>query len=304
MINAHTTAADALNVVDFVDPVVADKMAHGAMNVDDATICAHIQASIRRGHPQVRPQPVQPGRIILVGSGPSLNDTEDELRAMVWQNGKHDALVTLNGAYHWCRERGLRPQTQIVMDARPSNARFVTPEVPFCNYLLASQCAPAVWDAVASYPHVWLFHPVVKDEGQTSAILDEYYAGNWLGIGGGTTVVTRAIFLLRCMGYVRFELFGIDCCWQGNAHHALAQPENAHDRATVITVTVKGSDVPPRQFRCSGWHVKQIQDLMVTLKVNGAHYLVTSHGDGVLTYLLHALGTAGPDAVTLTPSPD
>jgi hypothetical protein len=279
------------NVIEYDDPSVARHMAHGKMNVEEGQILANINLSIRRGHPQWRPGPMRPERICLVGSGPSLVDTADELRELVWSGA---VLVTLNGAYHWCIERGLRPQTQIVMDARPSNARFIEPFVPRCNYVLASQCDPAVWDAVEGREHVWIFHAVVKKEGASSDLLDRYYAEQWVGIGGGTTAATRAINLLRIAGYPRFDLFGIDCCWMGDVHHAMPQPENAHDRYVTVRAGVRDQPETMREFRTSPWQLKQAEDLLTIMRVNGQHFFLTSHGDGMFSHLLSVLGAGEP----------
>lgn len=300
MLNAADIPDGALpQIIDYADPIVADKMANGRMNTADETLLKNIASSIRRGYPQMRTGPVQPSRICLVGSGPSLAETEDELRQLLWDGA---TLVTLNGAYHWCRERNLRPQTQIVMDARACNARFVAPYVPRCNYVLASQCDPAVWDAVAGYPDVWIFHPVVKNaESEATALLDAYYAGNWLGIGGGTTVATRAINLLRTAGYVRFDLFGIDCCFIGAAHHAIDQPENDHDRRhrSTVKLSVRGSS-ESREFDVTPWHTKQFEDFLTILKVNGQHFTINVHGSGMLAQAMQMLGHADLESITLT----
>lgn len=289
------TEAKALAVVDYADAVVADRMAHGRVNTDAETIVANIRSSIRRGYPQMRPGPVRPERVCLVGSGPSLHETEDELRQLLWEGA---SLVTLNGAYHWCRERNLRPQTQIVMDARASNARFLTPYVPKCNYVLASQCAPELWDTIKDYPDVWIFHAVVKGAEDASVLLDAYYAGNWIGTGGGTTVASRAINLLRQAGYVRFDLFGIDCCWHGDEHHALEQPENAGDQRVRVWAGAKDRPETMRPFLVSPWMLKQCEDLLTQMAVNGKHYLLAAHGKGMFAYLLRILGAH--DEVTMT----
>jgi len=287
MLNAADLPATELpSIIDYVDPSVAHKMAHGKMNTESSRLQENIAASIRRGHPQMRTGPVQHARVCVVGSGPSLNETEGELRQLLWDGA---ILVTLNGAYHWCRERNLKPQTQVVMDARPGNARFVTPYVPKCNYVLASQCDPAVWDAVSEYPDVWIWHAVVKAEGETSKILDAYYGGNWVGIGGGTSVVTRAINLLRVAGYVRMDLFGIDCCWMGDAHHAMPQPENSHDTPTEVEVGVHGRG-DKKVFTVSPWHVKQFEDCLTIMHVNGRHFQLEVHGSGLLAHALRVLG--------------
>lgn len=290
MLNAGDTVGTLPTVIDYQDAVVAHQMANGAMNTGEDQILANIRSSIRRGYPQFRTGPNRGDRICLVGSGPSLASTLPELRQLLWEGA---TLVTLNGAYQWCIDHNLRPQTQIVMDARPSNARFVNPEVPKCNYMIASQCAPDVWDAVEGRPNVWIWHPVVKSEGGPTAVLDAFYGGQWVGIGGGTTVATRAIYLLRTAGYLRFDLFGIDCCWLGETHHAVPQPENDGDLRTrrPIRVSVRESDAS-RTFDASGWHVKQVEDLLTTLYVNGKHFKLTAHGDGMFAYIMRVLGTA------------
>lgn len=299
MLNAaEPVSPDLLKVIDYIDPYVADRMANGQMNTAQDALLANIQSAIRRGHPQMRTWGVRPERVCLVGSGPTLNDCVDELRELVWDGAM---LITLNGAYHWCLEHNLCPHTQVVMDARPSNARFVQPAVPRCNYLLASQCAPEIFDAVEGRPHVWLFHAVVKQEGASSDLLDAFYAGNWVGVGGGTTVATRAISLLRMAGYVRFDLFGVDCCWKGTDHHALPQPENAHDQRVIVTAGVTGKPETNRDFIVAPWMLKQLEDLLTTMKINGRHFTLTPHGDGLFTYVLNTLGS-DLDALSLSTS--
>lgn len=271
------------NPIAYADAAVAHGMANGQMNTEHTRVLENIRRSIRRGYAQMRPEPMRGDRICLVGSGPSLNSTERELRDLVWDGA---ALVTMNGAYHWCIERNLRPQTQIVMDARPSNARFLNPDVPKCNYVLASQCDPSVWDAVEGRPHVRIFHAVVGSEDAPAAVLNEYYQGQWVGVGGGVTVASRAISLLRMAGYVRFDLFGVDCCWDssGEQNHALAQPENAHEVPTLVTAMEGTSHA--RQFYVSPWMLKQLEDILTITAHNGQHFQLEVHGDGMLAHVL------------------
>lgn len=298
MLNAADAVTSPLPaIIDYQDPVVADQMANGRMNTGEDQLLANIQRSVRRGYPQMRTGPARGERIALVGSGPSLDSTLDELRQLVWEGA---ILVTLNGAYHWCIAHNLRPNTQIVMDARPSNARFVNPPVPHCRYVLASQCAPEVWDAVEGRSDVWIWHPVVRTEGAPTALLDKFYGGQWVGIGGGTTVASRAISLLRTVGYLRFDLFGIDCCWMDDQHHAIPQPENDSDIRTRRSVKVGFKHSPEtRTFEASSWHVKQCEDMLTTMQINGKHYTLNIHGDGMLAYIINQLGSESPENVTL-----
>jgi hypothetical protein len=267
---------ETLNVLDGVTM-------RGAVNVDDDTILKNVRSAIKRPYPQIRPQQPCAERVVLVGGGPSLLDTEDELVALVREGAK---LVTVNGAYQWCLERNLFPKTQIVMDARATNARFLDPVIPRCNYVLASQCAPEVWDAVEGRPDVWMFHAAAGSDGPLKTLLDEHYLGQWFGVGGGTTVATRAISLLRTLGYLRFDLFGVDSCFLHGQHHAYAQAENAHDRPIKFSAHPPGRPDLARVFDCTPWHVKQLEDFLQMLRVNGDHFLLNIHGDGLLAYAL------------------
>lgn len=258
----------------------------GDVNTPDAQLLANIRHSIRLGYPQVKLQPLQRDRVCLVGGGPSLVETFAELRDLYFTGAK---LVTVNGAYHWCLDRNLRPSAQIVLDARPGNARFVEPNVPQCRYLLASQCHPDTWAAVADREDVWIWHGIAPDEAIEQELVS-YYAGNWHNIGhgpiGGTTVMIRAIALLRTLGFLRFDLFGADSCVMGSAHHAYAQPENDRDRIFPVTVSPSGHPELRRTFHCTAWHLKQLEDFCLMIRERGDHFLLNIHGDGLLAYAL------------------
>lgn len=279
MINAATAVPDEqLTVLEGVS-------LQGRVNVEDEVLLANVRSAIRRPFPQVKPQGVNGDRVVLVGGGPSLADTESELVDLVRAGAK---LVTVNGSYQWCLDRNLVPKTQIVMDARPSNARFLYPYIESCNYLLASQCAPEVWDAADGRKSVWMFHAAAGMDGPLRELLDAHYLGQWFGVGGGTTVATRAVSVLRTLGYLRFDLFGVDSCFLRGEHHAYAQAENEHDRAFAFEVYPTGQPDRARTFQCAPWHVKQFECFLQMIRVNGDQFLLNVHGDGLLAYALKA----------------
>ena len=270
---------EALHVIDGIG------LSEGHANVTDDIIVANINHAIRLGHPQVWGQPVNADRVVLVGGGPSLAKTLPELRELYFEGAK---VVTVNGAYSWCIERNIRPSCQILVDARSSNARFVDPEVPQCRYYLASQCHPDTWARVAGREHVAIFHSLGPDGEDTDAklALEHYYLGNWQGIAGGTTVTSRAIGLLRALGFLRFDLFGVDSCYLDGQHHAYDQPENARDTRVTVEAAPSGHDDMARRFECAPWHLKQLEDFLRFIKFNGDKFLLNVHGDGLLAHAL------------------
>jgi hypothetical protein len=257
----------------------------GNVNTPEDRVVANIRHSIRLGYPQVRPQTLQRDRVCLVGGGPSLDDTLEELRDLYFEGAK---VVTVNGSYQWCIDRNIRPSAQIVMDARPENARFVNPVVPRCRYFIGSQCDPATWAALGDRPDVWIFHAVAGDNDAIKPVLDEYYMGQWAPTPGGTTVILRAISVLRMMGFLRFDLFGVDSCFMGEKHHAYAQPENETDKAYPFKVHPTGHPELARTFSCAPWHIAQLECFLQNVRINGQHFLLNVHGDGLLAYALSA----------------
>lgn len=182
----------------------------GELNTPLETITAHVRYAIRQGHSQLRPEVLKSDLVALVGSGPSLLGALPELRDAIFRGAK---LVALNGAFRWCVEQNLQPKAVVVVDAQETAARFLEPDVPQCLYYVASQCHPASWAMVAGRERVIIWHAVMPEDPLISE-LDQYYGKDrWTPIGGGTTVATRALALLRTSGYARFELFGIDSCW-------------------------------------------------------------------------------------------
>lgn len=257
----------------------------GEVNTADEVLARQIAHSIRLGYPQIKTQPFQPDRVAIVGGGPSLEKTEGELRDLYFAGTK---IVALNNAYRWCLDHGYRPSAHILLDARASNARFIGPPVPKCRYLLASQCHPETWAAVAGREDVWIWHSAYAERGLRK-VLDDYYLKRWLGISGGTTVAMRAIWLLRTLGFLRMDLFGIDSCWMGEAHHAFPQTENEADRRYKFNVHPTGHEEQGRVFTCSPWHVQQLDDLLQMVRLNGEQFLLNIHGDGLLAHALKSV---------------
>jgi hypothetical protein len=254
----------------------------GRVNTSHDDLLLNIANAVRQQHPQARPEPVKLDRVAIVGSGVSLKHTLSDLRQMVFEGAK---IVTVNGSYQWCIEHNIRPTYQVVMDARPTNARFLTPEVPGCKYWLASQCHPDTFDTVKDYEFVRIFHAANPDC-MEKPLLDEYYAGHWYGVMGGTTVASRAVGLMRMLGFLRFDLFGVDSCFMGGKHHAYAQPENDTDKAHPFVVHPTGHPELARTFMCTGWHAKQLEDMLQAIRLHGDNFLMNVHGEGLLAYAL------------------
>jgi 2-polyprenyl-3-methyl-5-hydroxy-6-metoxy-1,4-benzoquinol methylase len=256
----------------------------GVLNVETEQARANVAHNIAQGWQQVHPHPTNDLEVMIVGGGPTLAAFEAEI---IQKRAEGVKLVTLNGAYNWALAHGLTPSAQIIVDARPFNARFTKPVVDDCRYLIASQCDPSVLKGLP-WERTYLFHAMSS---LSEDLLTAQYGQEWHAIPGGSTVLLRAIPLLRMLGYRRFHLYGCDSCLEGDVHHAYAQPENDANLVMPVTTNPGG-----RIFYCHGWMISQAQELLDLIRMLGDVIELEIHGDGLLAYLLHT-GAALEEAV-------
>jgi hypothetical protein len=244
------------------------------LNISEDRILENVERNIRRGLPQLNVYPTRPEHVCLVAGGWSLDDTFDELRDLYWAGSP---LIALNGAGNWLVERNLRPGALVVLDARPMNVSFVEREIPKCKYFLASQCDPGLFDACEGR-EVYVFHALTVE--REKDLLEEYYRGRYHHVVGGSTVGLRAITLARFLGFEFMHLFGFDSCYTPEGkHHAYAQPWNENEGSTRMWCAGK-------EFRCSAWQASQAEQFVSFVKVNGEHFHLSVHGDGLLAHIV------------------
>ena len=253
----------------------ADLVKAARLNVSDEQIRANVAANVAAGWQQVQPHETNDVEIMLIGGGPSLPDHLETIRQMRADGVK---LITLNGSYNWALEQGLVPSGQIMVDARPFNARFTKPVIEECKYLIASQCDPSVFEGLPK-ERTYLWH---TSEATIRDILEAHYKA-WYPVPSCSTVLLTGMLLLRMLGFRRFHLFGCDSCLSAESqHHAYEQAENNGELA--IPVTVSGG----RVFYCSGWMIGQAQSFMDLVKFMRDEIEVEVYGDGLLKHILAA----------------
>jgi SAM-dependent methyltransferase len=246
----------------------------GVLNSGEETVKANVKHNTSQRWQQVQPHETNDLECMILGGGPSLAGFEDEIKQKRAEGVK---LITLNGTYNWAINHGLTPSAQIMVDARPFNARFTKPVVDDCKYLIASQCDPSVLEGL---PHerTYLWHTstdLIKD------ILDKAY-DHWWAIPGGSTVLLRAIPLMRMLGYRKFHLYGCDSCIVNDQHHAYAQPENDSELILPVIVNPGG-----RAFKCHPWQASQAQEMLALIKYLGHEIELAIYGDGLLAHILN-----------------
>lgn len=174
---------------------------------------------------------------VLCGGGPSLGGCIDEIRQ---RQAEGAAVFALNGAARFLRAHGVRPDAQVMVDARIESLPLLDAEAPI--HFLASQVNPALFDAA---PNAVLFHTLMDDIWD---LLPAHRREHVPLIGGGASVGLSTTCLAYVLGYRELHCYGYDSSHAAGASHAYAQPMNDviptlatvwGDRTYVASVAMK-----------------------------------------------------------------
>jgi hypothetical protein len=256
----------------------------GIGNVDMELICnaadeeriANVRSAIARGLPELTHDKPNNGVVCIVGGGPSVAKNALELQARANSNQQ---IWALNGAHDWLISKGITPNAAWLVDARRENVRFFTKPVWGCDYYIASQCSPAVFDALSGYD-VTLWHDIgcgpILPDGATL-------------VGGGTTVLGKALVGAYACGFRYIHLFGVDSSFE-NDRHAYPQTLTSAETST-IDAWVNGE-----RFKTAPWMAQQVtdfQDLAHELMAQGCE--ISVHGSGLLPYVVKLMAKGDPE---------
>lgn len=253
-------------------------------NLANERVWRNVAASSVLDMPWLDIYPERQDVVCIVGGGPSLADGLSELKARQFNGHK---IWALNGCARYLLENGIDVDAQILLDGRGENVGFI---MPVSSYFIASQCDPAIFEAVKGR-NVTLFH--VNTEGIVNAVPSN---GKPLHlISGGSTVGLNAMAIAYTQGYRNIHLFGFDSSYDETAHHAYLQKLN--DKDEVLDVTVEGE-----KFKAAPWMVAQVQQFQaLAAELANADCIITVHGYGLLPYVAQRMAmqsTAAQSAET------
>lgn len=212
-------------------------------------------------------QPAKEGAVAIVGGGPSLKQTWEQLRDF---KGK---IVALNGAHHFLIERGIVPWACVLMDAQPSTIEFIKPSHAKVKYFVASQVdTPVINALLRSKRYLRLFHLNTPEWEAQAQVMED-------AVNSAGTVASAALCVLHMIGFRTFHLFGVDSCIT-DSHHAYEQKQN--DKDAIFTVEFEG-----KKYRCTDWMAVQFHGFMKLVRTHGMD--VTVHGESLLKHGLDSL---------------
>lgn len=250
---------------------------HAKLNRPKAEIQENIRINCQRNLPQIWPHKEQDTVLAIVGGGPSLTDTLDELREAKERGCK---VVALAGTAKYLVDHGITPNAHVLLDSRIGGIDFVTDTD--CTYFVASQVDPRVFDALEGRK-VYIYHAINHIDDHT---IIKDYVDAWVPVQGGNTIGLRALRLFQILGYYRFELFGYDSCNLDGRHHAYKQPAADDLQTTMMECNGK-------KFCVTAYQLQQSMEFMKMVKVFGQEWEIVSHGDGLISHMIRSTAHGG-----------
>ena len=243
-------------------------------NTEPEVLLGNVQRSVKRSLPWFDFDESSQGSVCLVGGGPSLVDTIDQLKAR-HQNGAK--VWAMNGSYDHLQSQGIIPDVMVMLDARPENVRFVQNPQQSTTFYITSQCDDAVFDALEGFK-------VVLVHANTSGVyelLEHEKARPVHLMGGFTTVGILSLILAKLQGFQRIFMFGMDSSYRNGEHHAYKQESNDAER--VIDAMI--NDVT---YKCAPWMAQQVTDFQNVVAGFG-DVTIEVCGDGLLHEMAKAM---------------
>lgn len=204
-------------------------------------IRANIVANLARGLPEVGFGPLpHDGSLVLCGSGPSLLDHLDEIKA---EKAQGRPILAVKGAHDVLVAHGVSPDAYLSVEVRD---RPIKAPQKGCLYLLASRCPPALFDSLEGHTiqvfHTWDGKDPIPE-----------LRGRFL-LTGGSTSGLRAVTVGYAWGFRRFVMYGYDSCLAKDGETKRITGEKVEDHKSLY-VHVAG-----RSFKTNGAMALQAQD--------------------------------------------
>lgn len=210
-------------------------------------------------------------KISIVCYGPSLKKT--------WKQIKRP-IMTVSGAHDFLISKGIVPDFHMDCDPREHKVKMLKKPHKSVHYMMASCCHPTMWEKMKGQ-HVTLWHLLNGEETEKWMRQERPGYDTKNMIGGGSTAGMRAIELCGAMGFRKFNIFGMDCSFEKDGHHAgehLGKVQNE----ILITVGRGG-----REFLTSPQMKEAAQEMekfVMTYDVE-----VTLYGDGLVQEMIKKL---------------
>lgn len=246
-----------------------------------------MKVNIKRNLPRLHQLPefkkIKSEPIALVGGGPSLKETKEELK-------NYKNIMVCGSAHDYLIKNNITPNYAVFCDPDAISANYLTIPDKKVNYLISSGCHRAVYDAMQGCK-ITQWHCYSDDYLKHQAELDT----DFQAVGGGCTVGLRSLSIALMLGYSDVHFFGFDSCLGVNKeHHAYDFTDEEKEQLGEIYQVRLGMNEKidkEKVFYCAGYQLAQCSHFKDFYTHYHKYFTATFHGEGLLTELMKIINT-------------
>jgi len=207
----------------------------------------NIRHAAMLGLKEIEMEPVRRGKMIVVGSSPSVVNYIEQIRE--FKKDPDNQVFTVNRAHYLLINHGIIPDGALVFEIEKRSYEFLEGPHPDCTYYICSICDPYAFDQLKhSKRYVWhCWSDIWEHQKALNDGFGKMKEGGQvtppLMIGGGFTTFLRTLTVGYVIGWRDFELFGVDSSFdEGTASHFFGTPDYGGE---VTFCYAKTSDPTP-----------------------------------------------------------
>lgn len=214
-------------------------------------------------------------KLALVGGGPSLAKSIEEL------DGSFEVIVACGSSHDYLRNKARIPHWAVLCDPDPLSLQYLKRPHPAVQYMIATHCAPRLFDYLKPYPQVAMWHCFSENHDEYNEIQPGFKA-----IGGGCTVGLRSLSIALLFGYSNIHFFGFDSCvGESDKPYAYDLVEDDKTVGQLHKIRI-GADTPGEKvYICQGYHLAQAANFKDLYRLHNDKFTPTFHGGGMMSDL-------------------
>lgn len=253
------------------------------------TVPGNITYAGTLGIEELKVEPVKAGKMIIVGSGPSMVNYLDKIREL--RADKKNALFVVNNAHPYLIKQGIAPQGALIFEIMKRAYDCLERPHPDCTYYICSICDPYAFDQLRDNKCL-VWHCASEVWSHIKALGDAFGKIDDQGklmppmlVGGGFTTFLRTLSVGYVLGYRDYELFGFESSFEGEHSHFFGTPDYGGPVTECYAVVQQPTPDNPkgvRRFMSKAYLIRQADEFRKHCEQVGSTVKMRVHGDGLL----------------------
>jgi hypothetical protein len=275
-----------------------DDLPYGPTPVEKSKIVDQVRENAQRRDVKnltFPPFGFNPKTMVFVCGGPTLASHLDELREKSLDPAYE--VYTSNKTCMYLLENNIKPKYHVIIDPTEKKKKDLAYDCDEVTLLLGLQCNPAVFEARGNRKTFKFLAASALDRSPSDVeVAQEALTEDdptMIGIGGGSMMGTRALYLASALGHRRIEYYGFDACTDYDPDKQTVR-HYAYDkqRGENILEVVAGNG---RKFYSTLAFSRQGNEIMTLMdKLPGMDVVV--HGDSFMSNQVEIYKSLHPNA--------